>query len=100
MEEWRYNIRILNLGINGVTCSTACHTALYPVSTEEEGDGPRGGLDVLKKWKISWPAKNRNIPWPVTSHYTKQAIRAIRMQKVEYIKIKQLANRTKNASKF
>jgi hypothetical protein len=36
MGEWRYNIRILNLGIIGVTCSTACHTALYPVSTEEE----------------------------------------------------------------
>jgi hypothetical protein len=43
MGEWRYNISILNLGINGVTCSTACHTALYPVSTEEE----RG-------WAQSW----------------------------------------------
>jgi len=40
----------------------------YPLKKRK--DGPKGGLDVLKKLKTSWPARNQTIPLPVTSHYT------------------------------
>jgi len=50
MEEWRYNIRFLILGIHAVTCSAAWLTDLYPVSTEEE-----------KGWAQRWSGCSQEI---------------------------------------